>query len=243
MFPFILVAKIVLLETRKYSLQFFVFFESMNKQMLAVFLGLILSLISFLGQAQDKPDLVQFSGVVVNGENLQPVPFASIMISNTNRGTVTDYYGYFSFVAQLGDTIEFGSVGYKTADYIIPDTLSSERYSLIQVLTIDTIILPEARIYPWPSPAQFKQAFLNLDIPADDLERARKNLAQAAMRERVQEMPMGPGANFKYQQNLYQSQLYYAGQAPPISLLNPVAWAQFISAWRNGDFKRNKGKR
>ncbi len=38
--------------------------------MLAVFLGLILSLISFLGQAQDKPDLVQFSGVVVNGENL-----------------------------------------------------------------------------------------------------------------------------------------------------------------------------
>lgn len=195
-----------------------------------------------IGFSQDDPDLLQFSGVVVNGENLNPVPFASIIIKNTYRGTVTDYYGYFSFVAQRGDTIQFGSVGYKQAEYVIPDTLSSDRYSLIQVLTIDTITLPEARIYPWPSPEQFKQAFMSLDIPDDDLERARKNLAQAEMRERVQEMPMGAGANFKYQQNLYQSQLYYAGQAPPISLLNPIAWTQFIKAWRNGEFKRKNKK-
>ncbi len=215
----------------------------MKTGIISIALILIFSFLSLDGQSQDKPVLVQFSGVVVNGKNLQPVPFASIMITNTYRGTVTDYYGYFSFVAQLGDTIQFGSVGYKEAKYVIPDTLTSERYSLIQVLTLDTITLPEARIYPWPSPSQFKQAFLNLDIPDDDLERARKNLAQAAMRERVQEMPMGPGANFKYQQNLYQSQLYYAGQAPPISLLNPVAWAQFIQAWRNGDFKRNKRRK
>ena len=46
--------------------------------------------------------------------------------------------------------------------------------------------------------------------------------------------------NFKWQQQQIQSKLYYAGQYAPISLLNPVAWSQFIKAWKRGDFKNNK---
>ena len=30
---------------------------------------------------------------------------------------------------------------------------------------------------------------------------------------------------------------YYQGQTPPIGLLNPLAWADFIQAWKRGDFK------
>ena len=30
----------------------------------------------------------------------------------------------------------------------------------------------------------------------------------------------------------------YAGQAPPVNLLNPVAWAKFIQAIKSGDLKR-----
>ena len=51
--------------------------------------------------------LVQFSGVVVSSDSLQPVPFANIFDKSTRRGTVSDYYGYFSFVAGFGDTIVF----------------------------------------------------------------------------------------------------------------------------------------
>jgi hypothetical protein len=32
--------------------------------------------------------------------------------------------------------------------------------------------------------------------------------------------------------------LYYAGGTPPINLFNPIAWAQFLQAWQNGEFKR-----
>ncbi len=192
------------------------------------------------GFTQNKDEkLVQFSGVVVNDE-LQPLPYVSILIKHTNRGTISDYYGYFSFVAQMTDTIQFSYVGYKDAEYIIPDTLTTERYSLIQLLNKDTITLPVAEIYPWPSPEQFRQAFLNLHIPDDDLERARRNLAQAEMREKVLEMPMGGAGNFSYQNRLYATQLYYAGQPVPISVLNPIAWARFIQAWRNGEFKKKK---
>jgi hypothetical protein len=30
------------------------------------------------------------------------------------------------------------------------------------------------------------------------------------------------------------------GQLPKNNLLNPIAWAQFIQAWKNGDFRRKE---
>ncbi|HXD78891.1 MAG TPA: hypothetical protein VN616_13835, partial [Puia sp.] len=32
---------------------------------------------------------------------------------------------------------------------------------------------------------------------------------------------------------------YYQGQAPPQNILNPLAWADFIQAWKRGDFRNN----
>ncbi|MBK8414354.1 MAG: hypothetical protein IPL22_07465 [Bacteroidetes bacterium] len=51
--------------------------------------------------------LIQFSGIVVTGDSLRAVPFVSIIIKNSYRGTISDYNGFFSFVAQPSDTIEF----------------------------------------------------------------------------------------------------------------------------------------
>jgi len=28
------------------------------------------------------------------------------------------------------------------------------------------------------------------------------------------------------------------GQVPPQNIFNPIAWAEFIQAWKRGDFKR-----
>ncbi|MEO6542156.1 MAG: carboxypeptidase-like regulatory domain-containing protein, partial [Ferruginibacter sp.] len=33
---------------------------------------------------------------------------------------------------------------------------------------------------------------------------------------------------------------YYAGQAPPMNIFNPFAWAEFIKAWKRGDYKSKK---
>jgi hypothetical protein len=187
-------------------------------------------------------NLIQFSGVVVEGDSLRPVPYASIMIRNSYRGTVSDYFGYFSFVAQPKDTIEFSAIGYRDASFIIPDTLSTNKYSLIQVLATDTIYLKMTEVYPWPSKEQFKQAFLQLNIPDDDLARAQKNMDRADMKELMTGMATDASLNYKYSTQQYQSKLYYAGQLPPNNLLNPIAWSKFIKAWKNGDFKNKKKK-
>jgi len=201
-------------------------------------------------QAQNpvKPDpkknvLLQFSGVVVEGDSLRPIPYTSIMIKNSYRGTVSDFYGYFSFVAQLNDTVEFSAIGFRDSYFVIPDTLTTNKYSLIQVLATDTVYLKEAVVYPWPSKEQFKQAFLQLDVPDDDLARAQKNLARVDSREQTDALAADAGLNYKYSMQQYQSKLYYAGQLPPNNLLNPIAWSKFIKAWKNGDFKNKKKKK
>ncbi|OFY87071.1 MAG: hypothetical protein A3F72_17875 [Bacteroidetes bacterium RIFCSPLOWO2_12_FULL_35_15] len=221
----------------------------MNKKF--IFFSLALFFFSSISAQQNpawqdknvKNHLVQFSGVVVEGDSLRPVPYASVIVKNTNRGTISDYFGYFSFVAQLMDTIEFTAIGYNSARYIIPDTLTTNNYSLIQVLRTDTVYLKETEVYPWPTKEQFKSAFLALQLPEDDLARAEKNMVRADMKERM--IGMANDASFNYLNTMqqYQSKLYYAGQLPPNNLLNPIAWAKFIKAWKNGDFKNKNNKK
>jgi len=196
-----------------------------------------------VSQAQNlfhDDDVVQFSGVVVDADSLNPVPFTSIIINNSRRGTLSDFYGYFSFVALKNDTIVFSSMGYKKNTFVIPDTITQKRYSLIHVMDADTIMLSPTLIYPWPTVEEFKKAFVELDIPDDDLEIARKNLAKAEMKERMMNFEMDGSMNYKnYMQN-ETSKLYYYGQSTPITIFNPFAWAQFIKAWKEGKFKRKK---
>jgi hypothetical protein len=205
---------------------------------LLLFLSLVL-LVSTAAVAQPdrQADLVQFSGVVVT-DSLMPVPFTNILVRNTYRGTMSDVYGYFSFVAQEGDTILFSAVGFERSQYVIPSSLQDSKYSMIHVMSRDTVQLREIAVYPWPSKEQFRDAFLNLRLPDDDYQLALKNLSPAEMVQRMENLPPDAYQSFQYQMALDQTRLYYSGGTPNINLFNPVAWAQFLQAWQNGDFKK-----
>jgi len=183
-------------------------------------------------------NVVQFSGVVVDADSLRAVPYTAVIIKNTNRGTFSDPSGYFSFVAQSGDTISFVTLGYKNAEFVLPDTLTATRYSLIQLMKRDTYELREAVVYPWPSKEQFKEAFLALEVPDDDLTRAQRNLAQQAMAAVAANTSNDGSMNYKAGMQQQSSRMYYAGQLPPNNLLNPIAWSKFINAWRSGALKK-----
>lgn len=183
-------------------------------------------------------ELVQFSGVILTSDSLRPIPLAHIIVKNSMRGTISDFNGYFSFVAKKHDTIEFSAVGFKVDRYFVPDTISNNRYSLIQVMSTDTIYLSETVIYPWPTREQFKEAFLTLKIPDDDLEIARKNLDSRKLLAKAENLPAEGSVNFKYLIDNQVEKLYYNGQTQPITILNPFAWAKFIKSWKEGDFKR-----
>ncbi|MFN8352733.1 MAG: hypothetical protein U0U25_14795 [Flavobacteriales bacterium] len=184
--------------------------------------------------------LVQFSGVVVTGDSLQPVPFTSILTKGSYRGTMSDVYGYFSFVAQTGDTIMYAAVGFKTDHYVIPDTIAGNKYSMIHVMYPDTILLPTLTVTPWPTKEQFAQAFLNLRLSDDDYQVALKHLSPIEMMQRMENMPPDPGLSRQFSAMADNTRLYQQGMAPSTNLFNPVAWAQFVQAWKSGQFKRKR---
>jgi len=205
---------------------------------------ILLSVFALNANAQRVNDLVQFSGVVVTADSLRAVPFARIAVTNTGKSTTSDYWGFFSIVVQKNDLVSFSAVGYKSGLFRIPDTLTQNRYSLIQVMSSDTIMLTETVIYPWPSKEQFRHAFLTLRIPDDDIEIARRNLAYMEMREIYgrnydpEKYGFTPGQSYHNYMGAQADKLYYRGQTMPNNLLNPIAWAKFIQAWKRGDFKR-----
>lgn len=188
--------------------------------------------------------LVQFSGIVVTADSIQPVPYTHIAVEGKARGAVADYQGFFSFVARKGEVIVFSAMGFKQIRFRIPDSLQADRYSLIQVLQVDTITLSETVIYPWPTRAQFKEAFLTLEVPMNDYDRAMDNLARAELKERMLSTGMDASGNYRAFVGQQAYNYGYKGLQPQSltgtinnPLLNPFAWAEFIKAWKQGKFK------
>jgi hypothetical protein len=184
-------------------------------------------------QAVKHTQIIQLSGIVVDIDSAQKIPYVAILIKRSYGGTIADNSGYFSFIAVPGDTIEFEALGFKQNYYVLPDTLTTDKYSLIHVMSHDTTKLKQFVFYSWPSKEAFKSAFLRLDLPDNDLARARKNMALAARHARYTDA-RSPGANYLQTVQQENDKLYYAGQYPPNNLLNPIAWAKFIQAWKDG---------
>ena len=192
--------------------------------------------------AQENKNLVQFSGMVLDGSdrNLVPVPFANILVKDKSRGTYTDYQGFFTIVVEKGDVIIFSAIGYKTVEYTIDKDLKDNRYSLVQLMTQDTFNLPETVVFPWPSREHFKIEFLAMNVDNELSNRARENLAEEALAKMRNEVSYDGNENADFYLRRQTKNYYYIGQVPPMNIFNPVAWKKFFDAWKNGDFKNKK---
>lgn len=196
--------------------------------------------IATLHAQEPEKQLIQFSGMVLDGddEQLYPVPYANIVVKDKRRGTYSDFKGFFSIVVEKGDVIIFSSIGYKTVEFKIPQELTEDRYSIVQLMTQDVINLPETVVFPWPSRDHFKLEFLAMDVTPELQEKAMENLATETLRRMRNEVIADGKENASYYMRQQSRQYYYIGQQPPMNIFNPVAWKKFFDAWKNGDFKK-----
>lgn len=205
---------------------------------LTILLLLIFVSTGIFAQRDSSRVVIQFSGLVVTGDSLTPVPFTTVYRERDQRGTITDNLGFFSVPAFAGDTINFSCIGYLPSTYVIPDSLTGSRYNLVQVMGRDTVQLETTFVYPWPTKERFRQDFLALDLPGSRDDLAAANLEAAKMYERMIETGMDGAENYRYAVSQEARKIQYAGSMPTISLMNPIAWAQFIQAWRSGKLGR-----
>ena len=216
----------------------------MLKYIISSFLCLLFFWTVLTAQNEEpSQDLIQLSGLVLDGstEELLPIPYTNVFIkTDTRRGTYSDFKGFFTIVARKGETVIFSTVGYKTVEFVVPDSLEDDHYSIVQMMTQDTINLPETVVFPWPSKEHFKIEFLAMDVTPELQRRAAENVAEEVLERGRQTVIRDGNENADYYLRQQASNYYHYGQVPPMNIFSPVAWGKFIKAWKNGDFKKKK---
>ncbi|MFI5153040.1 MAG: carboxypeptidase-like regulatory domain-containing protein [Chitinophagales bacterium] len=187
-----------------------------------------------------KDSVVEFYGLVMTADSLQGIPAVSITIKgDSKRGTITNDQGVFSIVVLKGDIIEFSSIGYKPKIVQIPRDLEGNQQSIIQLLVTDTMYLPATIIKPRPTREQFDRDFVNTHVDDDAIEIARQNTDEAKRRILARGLPADAKEATGYYLKQSAARYNYQGQVPPMNIFNPLAWADFIKAWKRGDFKNS----
>lgn len=199
-------------------------------------LSILILCVQGLKAQEDEEDLLQFSGVI---RNLKSEAVENVHIINIHErtGTTSNEKGMFSFIVNHSDSILFTAVGYKNTLVVIPNKNEGQHYPRDVYMLNDTIQLAEVKIFPWKSYAEFKVAFINLELEDDDIQRAYKNIA---IIKAQLNMDFEPDANLSYRNAMRQEyqDMYTVGQMPYYTVLNPLNWMKFFEALKEGDFKR-----
>lgn len=213
-----------------------------NARLLVITLSLFFSSLLFNKvEAQlfvDTTKLIQLSGIAVNEGDLQPVPYATVFDRTIKRGMISDYYGFFSLVVMPGDTLVFSGYGFNTTTYIVPDTLTDNRYSMIHMMQKDTVELPAVTVYPWPSREDFAYYFVHMEPYDDAMRRAQRELSGEALAFVAARLDGDASIAYGNVANQRYTKLYTQGQLPVNNLLNPYSWAKLIKDWKEGKLSR-----
>ncbi len=171
-----------------------------------------------------QPPSIQITGTLLDKETLDPLQFASVVVTSSYHGTITSSTGLFTLLVHPGDTVKFSILGYKSTEMVIPYGMKESRYGLLELMEKSTILLKEVNVYPWPTPSQFNSAFLDVKLPPTEEEKT--NQMQKELETTIRET--------------YESQKYYdeqwknrhiyelTGQIPANRFLDPGRWQDFI---------------
>ncbi|HAK31690.1 MAG TPA: hypothetical protein DCO90_21195 [Sphingobacterium sp.] len=190
-------------------------------------------------QAQERK-IIQYSGIVTTVGSGLPVGYATVTnLSFRNEAFAANNEGYFSFVAHVGDTIRFTSVGFDPLVVTIPE-VSGDKYTANIIMQNLVTELPMVTPYPWASREEFNIAFMNLDVSEDNIVRVRRSLSYESLSAMAAVIPrdgnemrsINNAQSFNTMNNKVINQRY----ANP--LLNPFAWGSLIQQITKGSQSR-----
>lgn len=196
---------------------------------------------AFSQNSQKK--LVQFSGVIMNRDSNTVVPYVTVTnVTGRDQSFLANYKGYFSFVANEGDTLLFTAIGYKKEGIVIPSNISDNKYTILMKLQQDIINLPGVRVYPWASTDEFKKEFMTMKFADDDLEIAKKNVSRESLSAMIASLPRDGSEmqSYNFQNNHNRLVNKNINQRLANPLLNPFAWGALIQQIVNGDKSREQ---
>lgn len=197
----------------------------------------------FSAHAQNR-QIIQFSGLITSYVSDLPVGFVTIKNTSYNNQTfVSNNDGYFSFVAHVGDVIQFSSVGFDPVLFEIPE-VAEDKYTASIKMRALVIELPAITPYPWASYEDYLSEFMAMGSGDDPIAAARRNLSPEAMAALARIVPRS--ADEIQTVNSLQRHQYMQNkninQRMNNPFLNPFNWYQMINSIKKGDFSREKLK-
>ena len=197
----------------------------------------LLTALHVFAQKHEKP-LVQFTGIVHNADSTGfIIPYVNIVNSSyQGQSFISNYKGYFSFVAHEQDTINFSCVGYAATTIVIPANVANNSYTLKIALKSQIVNLPLFHVFPWATTEEFRKDFLSMRIADDDLEIAKKNASEASLMALARTLPRDA-----YETNTFQDFHNSVMNSHSIinPLFNPFSWATLIREISEGDKSRS----
>ena len=191
-------------------------------------------------QTNETVRYVQVSGIITD-VSYKPVQGVAVVSKKLHRGSVSERTGIYSITSIPGDTIYFRALGFKRYHTIIPESYQERHCKVDIALEIDTIQIEEIAILPWKSYKEFLND-VSKERPVDPIiENMNDNIASiyVAIANQSNEQ-ISPESGYRYAMEQNFSAMSTRNQYPVNNLLNPFAWAKFISGIKNGLFKNQK---
>jgi hypothetical protein len=178
--------------------------------------------------AQD-PKVYQLSGMILNASTGEPIPYVSIRINHSRRGTIANAEGFYSVPVIRGDTLYFSALGYKKARFFVSpyldaytgDTTEGFIYA-VHYLTEDTLELPTVRISAIRTPEELKTALLNIPLETQS-QVARDNVSPEIIAYFLANLPPDPQERIKIAEQRYKDLYYQRTLRPTYPILDPIA--------------------
>lgn len=197
----------------------------------------LLTSLSAFSQKKESP-LVQFTGVIYNADSTETiVPYVSVTnITQHNAVVISNFKGYFSFVAHEQDSLQFTAIGYAAVSVVIPANVKSKSYTVRVLMKPQITNLPMVRVFPWATTDEFRKDFVNAKIADDDLAIARKNISRSSIMAMTNSLPRD-GQEIQSANAQYMHQDVVNSHSRTNPLLNPLAWGSLIKSITDGDSK------
>ncbi len=206
---------------------------------LVVILFMCIASLSFAQETLKSNKLVQFSGIISDTDSNSVVPYVTITnLSNKEQKYFANYQGYFSIIANPGDSLLFTAVGFYPKSFVLPTQIAEHKYTAMIQMTPEIVYLKAVRIYPWATVEEFNREFLAMKVADDDVALVKKNLSRQSIQGMVLSLPRNSdeitSSNFRY--NFDRMQNVNMRQTNP--LLNPFAWGRLMQQIFSGDKSR-----
>jgi hypothetical protein len=207
---------------------------------------LILLLLPFCittGQNQHTERFFQVTGLITD-EDYRPLPNVGVVSFRLRRGTLSEKTGIYSITSTPGDTIFFRALGFKKRYLVLPENFEGRLFTLDVALEQDTIPIDNVVVMPWKTYSEFIKDMSKASPLSPEIENMNRNLESVAEAvTNAKNVRITPEAGYRYAMQQNFNMTATRGQYPVNNLLNPFAWAKFISGIKNGLFKNQESEK